>query len=671
MAFSQDSPESTLPGVKSAPAYEFDGFISYRHDGRQREIASRLQRGLHQFAKPIRSLRAVRLYRDETNLGARPELWKQIVAALDRSKYFMLMASQEAAKSPWVQKEFKHWRDTRGSKGIIIVVTDGVVRWSNELQDFDPCTNVLPAAAIGSFGEEPLWIDLRWVTDPKQQLALKNRPFRNAVASISSTLRDKEKDELDSEDLEIQQNRLRIAVSAAILVSTLAVAFFLQRQEAARQRDEAQSQRSEADRRRKEAQRQRLEADTQRSEALARLLAAEGFRIVSSDTASAVPFFLTSLKVRVTPNALSGLFVCLQGDPHVGMQFLGLENEVSCATLQSSAATAAIGTSGGEVVVWKYGTDNSSAGEQALQRGQKLSTLKTGSTNAIRAVGLAEKGNRVLAIDDAGAIYQWNDLIDGVARKVADFPAADVSQREDGTPEIVVSANAESAAAATYSGQIALWSVQIGRTNIVLPNAAGGGPLALDDSGLFLTSVVAGLDPPLVVYNIRERSFVEIPHPSFWPSVSSCVALSPDHAFVASGHSDGSVLIWKFGPKPAFARVLRHMRTVSTKTTIVHRIDFDETGTYLATFFQGHWYLWDVKTGIQIGRPIQAALPVSAYAGGRPKLLITPDKKSVQLIDHSIEHLRYWACLTGRPNIQPNVWRDLVGEAIPHIPGCP
>ena len=44
-----------------------------------------------------------------TGLTVTPALWGAIVAALDSSEYFLLLASPQAAKSHWVDQEVRHW----------------------------------------------------------------------------------------------------------------------------------------------------------------------------------------------------------------------------------------------------------------------------------------------------------------------------------------------------------------------------------------------------------------------------------------------------------------------------------------------------------------------------------------------------------------------------------
>src|SRR5215813_643611 len=79
-------------------AFEFHAFLSYSHVG-DGTLAPAVQSGLQQFARPWNRLRAVRLFRDKTGMTANPGLWSTIVAALNSSRYFVLLASPGAANS--------------------------------------------------------------------------------------------------------------------------------------------------------------------------------------------------------------------------------------------------------------------------------------------------------------------------------------------------------------------------------------------------------------------------------------------------------------------------------------------------------------------------------------------------------------------------------------------
>src|SRR3954452_17231605 len=138
-------------GRRHAPTY--DAFISYSRavDGR---LAPALQRGLQRFAKPWYRLRALRGFRDDASLSANPDLWGSIRDALDRSAYFVLLASPESAASEWVAKEVEHWLEHRGTERLLIVLTAGELLWDGENVDWS-VTTALPRALGEAFAEEP------------------------------------------------------------------------------------------------------------------------------------------------------------------------------------------------------------------------------------------------------------------------------------------------------------------------------------------------------------------------------------------------------------------------------------------------------------------------------------------------------------------------------------
>src|SRR5262245_16305673 len=91
----------------------YDSFISYASaDG---AFAPVLQRGLQRLARPWNRRSAMEVFRDETSLAATPGLWPEIQAALDASRWFVLLASPEAKRSAWVGKEITHWVSSKGS----------------------------------------------------------------------------------------------------------------------------------------------------------------------------------------------------------------------------------------------------------------------------------------------------------------------------------------------------------------------------------------------------------------------------------------------------------------------------------------------------------------------------------------------------------------------------
>src|SRR5262245_8027005 len=80
--------------------FVYDAFISYSHD--DRAVAQGIQRGLHRIGKRLGQLRALRVFRDSTDLGASPNLWGKVTEALDGSSYMIVVLSPNAMASKWV-----------------------------------------------------------------------------------------------------------------------------------------------------------------------------------------------------------------------------------------------------------------------------------------------------------------------------------------------------------------------------------------------------------------------------------------------------------------------------------------------------------------------------------------------------------------------------------------
>jgi hypothetical protein len=200
----------------------FDAFISYsrRVDA---EVAARLQSALQTFAKPWYRLRVLRVFRDDASLSAQPSLWSSIVAALDSARFFILLASPEAARSEWVEREVHHWVTHRDPARLLIGLTDGELAWDVAAGDFDwSRTNALPRAVGGVFAEDPRWIDLRWIA-AGDELTLRNPRFRDAVADFASPLHARAKDELVGENVRQHRRAMRLARGAAALLVLLVV----------------------------------------------------------------------------------------------------------------------------------------------------------------------------------------------------------------------------------------------------------------------------------------------------------------------------------------------------------------------------------------------------------------------------------------------------------------
>ena len=139
----------------------YDAFVSYSH-GKDKPIAGALQSAVQKLGKPWYKRRALRVFRDDTSLSATPQLWPSIERALGNSRYFILLASPEAAASKWVNKEVGFWIEHNSIETLLIGVTQGELAWNDDTSDFVRGEAMpLPPALAGRFESEPKWVDLR------------------------------------------------------------------------------------------------------------------------------------------------------------------------------------------------------------------------------------------------------------------------------------------------------------------------------------------------------------------------------------------------------------------------------------------------------------------------------------------------------------------------------
>ena len=220
----------------------------------------RVQRGLHRLAKPWHRRRALWIFRDQTGLSVTPALWSSIQQALDGSEWFVLLASPEAAQSPWVNREIEHWIATKPADRILPVVTDGQWRWDAERGDLAADSTAVPDALRGVFAEEPLYLDLRWARDDRQ-LSLQHARFRDAIAQLAAPMHGVSKDELEGEDVRQHRRGRRLRGVAAAALAVLTVVASLAGVLAGRNADRATASAAEARRQEQLAAQQRGNAE--------------------------------------------------------------------------------------------------------------------------------------------------------------------------------------------------------------------------------------------------------------------------------------------------------------------------------------------------------------------------------------------------------------------------
>ena len=190
----------------------YDAFISYSH-AKDKPIAAALQAAVQKLGKPWYRRRALRVFRDDASLSATPHLWPAIEQALAESRFLIVLASPEAAASPWVAKEVAYWLEHKNAETLLIAVTNGRLVWDNAARDFDwAAATPLPPVLAGRLAHEPKWVDLsayRGGANPR------DAKFIELAADFAAAIHGIPKDDLLSQEVRQQRRSLTLAWSAA------------------------------------------------------------------------------------------------------------------------------------------------------------------------------------------------------------------------------------------------------------------------------------------------------------------------------------------------------------------------------------------------------------------------------------------------------------------------
>lgn len=230
----------------AAGSARYDAFLSYSHE--DAAIASALQRGLHRVGRPLGRLRALRIYRDATDLAANPGFWAELERAMDDARWLVALASPAAAGSEWVARELRRWIDTRGGDHVLLVLARGTLKWDPTDRRFDPDRSdaLVPVLAEpGVFDDEPLYVDLTSLS-PDEIGDLRAPAFRARVVDLAAPIHGKPKDQLDSEDRRELRRFRRYRRIAVALLAVLTIAASVAAVVAVGQRNTAREREAEA-----------------------------------------------------------------------------------------------------------------------------------------------------------------------------------------------------------------------------------------------------------------------------------------------------------------------------------------------------------------------------------------------------------------------------------------
>jgi WD40 repeat protein len=365
-----------------AADFDYDAFISYSRETADRDVAVRLQNELQRFTTPWYRprTRTLRVFRDQTNLQASPDLWGTLEDSMSSSRWLLLLASPRSARSVGVCRELTWWREQRGTANVCIALIEGELRWNEAANDFEwSASTALSQEALGhAFETEPAWIDLRPVplADgvgrrrrlPWSGRSLADPRLQDATASLIAEMKRVPKDSLIGEHLRRGRQTRRAVTSALSTLTILLVAAIVAALLAVGQAHRATQQATIS-----EAGDLAAIAETLTTTHLdlAQLFAAEAYRLYPD------------------PQTRAGLLSVVTADPQL-VRYLPATGSVSVLATSADGQTAVAGTSTGDVLSWNL-------------HGFKRSVVAS-LPAAITGVAASANGDTIAAVDGAAAL---------------------------------------------------------------------------------------------------------------------------------------------------------------------------------------------------------------------------------------------------------------------------
>ena len=198
----------------------FDAFISHAHDP-DAELAVRIESHLERWARPWYGGRSMRVFRDASKIRASASLREDLIDAMERSRWLVVVLSPSAAESEWVNGEIAHWRSTKESDHVLLVHASGTLEWDDAVGDFAPDSTAVPDQLRGAFADEPRFVDLR--PAPSDGWRRRRHRFRTGIRDLATSIHDLPPDLLDGAHRStVRATRLWAGGVAAFLIASLA-----------------------------------------------------------------------------------------------------------------------------------------------------------------------------------------------------------------------------------------------------------------------------------------------------------------------------------------------------------------------------------------------------------------------------------------------------------------
>jgi WD40 repeat protein len=540
-----------------APPFRYDAFISYRHVEPDRDWAKWLHTALETYRVPRELVRKglprrlTRVFRDEEELPANADLSSQITAALNESRYLIVVCSPRAVESRWVNAEVEHFRKLGRHDKILALLIEGEPAQSFPKALVEIRRTITEPAPDGASDSTPGTGTTRESIEEVEPLAADVRPERKDVraATLKSHARLRllacilgcRFDELRRRDAERNARRTRnallILTTTVALIATLAMVAVNQSrraryfsEEAAKEAGAARAQSEIARAKSEEAARQTRVADEMRSQRAAKEQEAARETYVSRLLAARA-----ALGAEDAAGARANLAACPEADRGWEWGWLNAQSDTS------SRASANLKTAGGlsrPLATDRQGQMAVSAvdGVEALiwdtRTGDGTLRLR-GHTGQVMAAALSADGRLALtgAADSTARVW---DAFTGA--QIAVLPGQAGSLHA-----VAFSPGGDRAVTAGSDGSAHIWETRTGRQVAVLRGHTEwirSASFSQDGTRV----VTASADRTARVWDAATGELITVLRGHAAEVLSA--SFSPDQTLAATGSRDGTAAVW-------------------------------------------------------------------------------------------------------------------------------
>jgi WD40 repeat protein len=202
----------------------YDAFLSYSHASDAQTVRE-LRASIERFGRPFLRARSFLVWHDRASLSMTDALWHEIASALDQSRNLLVILSPDAAKSPWVHREVKHFLIEKPRARVGLILSQGRTPWTDGEDVLDAADCAVSKNLFELFsadGDQPNVIDLRPYRAANGTLRKKSAAYEELIASIAASISGRRKDELYGAHLRSLRRRLAVLIGMVVLLAVLA-----------------------------------------------------------------------------------------------------------------------------------------------------------------------------------------------------------------------------------------------------------------------------------------------------------------------------------------------------------------------------------------------------------------------------------------------------------------